>query len=115
MRSRQVLFFALTVLVVTVTASVAQPHTPGSVYTARNATDGNSVLVYSRSAWGNLAPAGSFSTGGLGTGTGLGNQGGVILSSDDRWLFVVNAGSDEISAFSVQANGLTLTDKVWSG
>jgi 6-phosphogluconolactonase len=37
-----------------------------------------------------------------------------VLSDDHRWLFVVNSGSNEISAFSVQPNGLTLASKVGS-
>ncbi len=52
------------------------------------------------------------STGGLGSGAGLGSEGSVTLSANGRWLFVVNAGSNQISAFSVRENGLTLTDVV---
>ncbi|OLB48174.1 MAG: hypothetical protein AUI08_12120 [Gemmatimonadetes bacterium 13_2_20CM_2_65_7] len=59
--------------------------------------------------------AGSVATGGTGAGSGLGSQGALALSDDGRWLFAVNAGSNDISAFRVGANGLTLTSRVASG
>jgi 6-phosphogluconolactonase (cycloisomerase 2 family) len=37
------------------------------------------------------------------------------LSQDSRWLFAVNAGSDEVSIFAVQPQGLVLVDKIASG
>lgn len=84
--------------------------TPGAVYTATNSADGNAILAYTRSAHGVLNANGSYETGGLGTGGGLGNQGGVALSDDHHHLFVVNAGSNDISAFEVTGDGLMLTD-----
>jgi len=93
----------------------AQDNSAGAVYTMDNATGGNNVLVFNRSADGSLTPAGSFSTTGLGTGTGLGNQGAVVLSRNGKFLFVVNPGSDEISVFNVRPNGLILRDKISSG
>jgi 6-phosphogluconolactonase (cycloisomerase 2 family) len=45
----------------------------------------------------------------------LGNQGGVVLSDNGRWLLVVNAGSDEVSVFSIDRDGLSLTDTAPSG
>jgi 6-phosphogluconolactonase len=90
----------------------------GSVFTMTNSPSGNSVLAYDRGAGGTLTFAGSFSTGGLGlsglTGT---NQGGLALSQDGSWLFVVNAGSNDISVFRVShtpSTSLTLTDRVSS-
>lgn len=83
---------------------------PGGVYTMSNDTAGNEILAFRRFADGSLAPAGTYATGGLGTGAGLGNQGGVILSDDHHWLFAVNAGSNDISAFAVTPLGLVLTD-----
>ncbi len=87
----------------------------GAVYTMTNDDAGNQVRVFDRSADGSLAPGGVFDTGGLGTGSGLGNQGGVALSEDERWLFVVNAGSSELSVFRVRNQGLKLTDRIHSG
>lgn len=84
-----------------------------------NSPSGNSVLAFNRSPDGTLAFAGSYATGGLGlaglTGT---NQGGLTLSQDGSWLFVVNAGSDTISVFQViqyPSTALILADVVSSG
>jgi 6-phosphogluconolactonase len=83
----------------------------GAVYTMTNGTGGNAVLMFHRSAKGLLTPAGSFPTGGLGTGAGLGNQGALALSEGNRWLFVVNPGSGDISVFRVRPDGLTFVDR----
>jgi len=87
----------------------------GAVYVATNGAAGNEVLVFDRTARGTLRPAGAFETGGLGTGGGLGNQAGMVLSDDERFLFVVNAGSNELSVFGVGRRGLKLVDKVYAG
>jgi 6-phosphogluconolactonase len=88
---------------------------PGAVYTMTNSSSSNEVLVFDRSADGSLSPAGAFETEGIGTGGGLGNQGGVLLTSDNRWLYVVNAGSNTISVFKVKPRGLEFMDSVDSG
>jgi len=93
----------------------ANRDTIGAVYTMSNAAEGNSVLVFNRDLVGNLTPAGEFDSGGLGTGAGLGNQGAVIIDTANRWLFVVNAGSDDISVFAVGVDDLTLVDREPSG
>ena len=84
------------------------------VYTMSNASSGNAVLAFEQRG-DTLIPAGSFPTQGTGSGGGLGNQGGMVLSDDGETLFVANAGSDEVSVFRVHDNGLTLADKVSSG
>ena len=86
-----------------------------AVYTITNAASGNEVLVYERSSDGSLSFQGSYATNGTGTGAGLGSQGTVALSQDHQWLFVVNAGSNQVSSFAVQAHGLALADIVNSG
>ncbi len=94
----------------------ADPAPAGFVFTSTNDAGGNSVLVYQRAANGTLTAAGSAATGGLGTGAGLGSQGALALSRDDgRYLFVVNAGSNSISAFTVRRSGLSLLGTVPSG
>ena len=40
----------------------------GAVYTLTNSAAGNAVAIFNRAADGTLTPAGSVSTGGLGTG-----------------------------------------------
>lgn len=87
----------------------------GAVYTMSNDALGNSVLVFDREQGGKLIPAGEYDTGGLGTGGGLGNQGAVITDPANRWLFVVNAGSNDISVFGIEEDGLWLADVENSG
>jgi 6-phosphogluconolactonase len=123
---RKSLFAALTLvlaLAMTFPAFARDNHGyPGAVYIMSNNQNGNQVLIYDRSDDGTLTYSGEVSTGGLGSGIGntvppdpLGSQNSLLVSDDGQWLFAVNAGSNEISVFSVNANGLTLTDKVASG
>jgi 6-phosphogluconolactonase len=84
----------------------------GAVFTMDNAASENHVLAYSRTAGGGLAALGSFTTGGRGSGNGLGSQGALALSPNGHWLFVCNAGSDDISALAVTPEGPIVTDKV---
>lgn len=91
---------------------------PGFVFVSTNANDpvrGNEIVMYQRAADGALTISGRFPTGGQGLGSGLGSQDPVILSKNGRWLFAVNAGSNEVSVFAVHPTGLVLTDKVASG
>ena len=81
-------------------------HSSGAVYTLTNEAAGNRVVAFDRASDGTLAPDGVYLTGGLGSGSGLGSQGAVILSQDNRKLFAVNAGSDSISYFEVRRGGL---------
>jgi 6-phosphogluconolactonase (cycloisomerase 2 family) len=87
----------------------------GRVFTMTNAIDGNAILTFSHRPRQGLVQTDSIATGGNGTGSGLGNQGGVILSRHHRWLYAVNAGSDSISVFRVGRNGLTRVETVDSG
>src|SRR3989449_4555545 len=80
-----------------------------------NLTSGNAVAIFARAAAGTLTVAGTVATGGTGTGSGLGSQGAVVLSVDGRWLFAVNAGSNDVSIFRVSPAGLALTSRIPSG
>ena len=51
----------------------------------------------------------------MGSGASLGSQSSVVLTQNNQWLFAVNAGSNQISAFAVNADGLELVDVVDSG
>ena len=87
-----------------------------AVYVQTNNATENEVIVFSRADDGALAPGGRYSTGGRGTGVPhLASAGSVVLSDDGRWLLVVNAGSDEVSVFAVQPDGLRLADRAGSG
>jgi len=87
-----------------------------AVYVQTNDATGNEVIAFSRTGTGALAPMGRYSTGGRGTGSPhLASAGSVVLSDDGRWLLVVNPGSDELSLFAVQPDGLGLADRAGSG
>lgn len=98
-------------------AGAAQAQTPssGMVYTETNSASGNTVVAFQHAANGTLTQTGAVATGGLGTEGGLGNQGALALGGNGRWLFAVNAGSDEISVLETRASGLVLVGKVSSG
>lgn len=90
----------------------------GALFTMNDDAAGNAVLAFARSSDGTLTAAGVFSTGGAGSGGGepvLGSQGALALSSDGRFLLVVNAGSDEISSFRIDGAQLTLVGRAPSG
>jgi 6-phosphogluconolactonase len=90
-------------------------HRVGSVYTLTNAAAGNAVAVFDRQEDGTLTPAGTFPTGGAGTGSNLGSQGSIILGRHGHALFAVNAGSSSISYFEVKHDGFELRDTIASG
>jgi 6-phosphogluconolactonase (cycloisomerase 2 family) len=87
----------------------------GAVYTLSNAAGGNEVLAFTQGKDGTLSPAGAFATGGAGAGAGLGSQGALVMSKDGKWLLAVNAGSNDISVFAVEEDGLELVDVEPSG
>lgn len=75
----------------------------------------NRIITYRRAPNGALTRVGSVSTRGHGIGTDLDTQGGLRLSSDHRFLYAVNAGSDEVTVFSVDGTKLTFRQKVYAG
>jgi 6-phosphogluconolactonase len=89
----------------------------GGVFTQTNSSTGNAIVAYARHADGSLSYLGSYPTSGRGTAPaiGLGSQGAVVLAPNDRFLFAVNSGSDEISSFAVDKDGLAFVSKVGSG
>jgi 6-phosphogluconolactonase (cycloisomerase 2 family) len=96
-------------------AASAAHASPGVVFTLGNQPGGNAVLVYDRSAAGTLTPAGSYPTGGLGSGGGLGSQGSVILAAHGHRLFAVNAASNSVTEFKVDKDRLKWVTTVPSG
>ena len=87
-----------------------------AVYVQTNDATENEVVAFGRREDGQLAPLGRFPTGGRGTGEPhLPSQSSIVLSDDGAQLLVVNAGSDELSLFSVGDGGLLLSDRVASG
>ncbi len=92
----------------------------GAVYTMTNDPDRNGVLMFSRSQQGSLTAAGTFYTGGSGTGGvepdfGLLNARPLVLNEDNSLLLVVNPGSNDLSVFEVEPHALKLVDHHSSG
>jgi 6-phosphogluconolactonase len=88
----------------------------GAVYVQTNAAP-NEVIAFRRAADGSLDRVGSVATGGDGDGTPhLTSQGSVTLTGDGRYLLVTNAASDDLSVFSVAADGsIELRERVHTG
>src|SRR5262245_11160334 len=104
-------------------ALTAEKPAPGAVYVLTNQVM-NGVSVFDRSPNGDLSFVGTFPTGGSGNPAPqpgdpatdpLASQSALTLSKNNRFLFAVNAGSNEISVFAVQRDGLALIHKVNSG
>jgi 6-phosphogluconolactonase len=86
------------------------------VYVQTNDAEKNEVVAYDRAGDGKLEQLGRFETGGRGTGKPhLPSQSSVALDGDGRWLLVANAGSDELTLFAVEPDGLRRADIVASG
>ncbi len=88
------------------------------VYTLSNQASGNAVIVYNRANNGTLTYSASYTTGGTGTGGGLGNQDAIIMAGDDNdddVILAVNAGSNSVSSFKINGGGLNLKSTVNSG
>ena len=89
---------------------------PLALFVQTNDADKNEVIAFSRADDGALGWSGRYPTGGRGTGEPyLASAGSVVLSEDGRWLLVVNAGSDDVSLFAVQPDGLRLANCAGSG
>jgi 6-phosphogluconolactonase (cycloisomerase 2 family) len=101
---------------VAATPAAAESRSRDAVYVMTNEADANRVIAYARGRDGRLTPRGTYLTGGRGTGRPrLSSQDSVVLSDDGRHLYVVNVGSDDISAFAVKRDGLKLIDREASG
>lgn len=95
----------------------------GALYTMNNAASANYVIAFSRGDDGRLTRMDSVATDGQGSGPQpvfgtdpLESQDALILSDDNRLLFAVSAGSNEVTSFVVGTNGrLTRASTVSSG
>jgi len=109
----------------------------GRLYALTNDADTNAVAVFNRASDGSVVPLGglvpltglpatfgpafgygaapTFPTGGRGTGSALLSQGSVVSGGEGRFLFAVNAGSNDVSSFLVTADGLRRVSTVPSG
>jgi 6-phosphogluconolactonase len=74
----------------------------GNVFIQTNEADENHVIVFERDDDGLLTKLASVTTGGRGDGVPhLTSQGSVVLTGDGTRLLVTNAGSGDISVFSI--------------
>ncbi|HKV87758.1 MAG TPA: beta-propeller fold lactonase family protein [Candidatus Dormibacteraeota bacterium] len=92
----------------------------GHVYVDDNTAGVNTIAGFDRHADGSLTPipGSPFKAGGAGTGTIVGSQGALQQGDGGRYLFAVDAGSNQISVLRVRHDG-TLAQvegsPVWSG
>ncbi|HEX3647718.1 MAG TPA: hypothetical protein VHV49_04780, partial [Pseudonocardiaceae bacterium] len=99
----------------------------GGVFFASNATSGNEVAAFVRTANGSLTRVGTYPTGGTGSGSFedssnpmlVGDTNGAIdpehTNIKPEFVYTINAGSSSISVFRIEKNGLKLVDQVASG
>jgi 6-phosphogluconolactonase len=109
--------FAGTTLAMAANPAAAQDD-QGAVFVMTNAASNNQIQAYDRREDGLLQYAGTFSTGGNGSGGAidpLHSQGSLTLSADHRLLFAVNAGSGTVSSFAVRGANLFLRDTAPTG
>jgi 6-phosphogluconolactonase len=86
----------------------------GAVYVQTNDADANEIVAYRRAADGSLSHAGTFRTGGRGTGERhLASQSSLVAA--DGYLLVANPGSDDVSLFAIEDEGLRLAGTAPSG
>ena len=107
--------------------------TEGAVFAMSNASEddgGNEVVAYLRDADGTLTEQGRYSTGGAGSGSFEDSANGLVLGTSEgeaapnnlieladggqQLLFATNAGSNSISVFQVNNEGLELVDVEYS-
>jgi 6-phosphogluconolactonase len=114
-RGRFVLGAAAALAILAGPAAAGAMADPGALYTQTNDPAGNVVQAFDRDARGELTPAGTFQTGGVGLAALGGRQGAVELSDDEASVYAVNAGSNSVSALRVTRGGLALEDVAGSG
>jgi 6-phosphogluconolactonase len=102
-------------------------HRKTFVFVMSNSAAGNEILAFEDDA-GTLVFQANYATGGTGTGTTevstatpqdgidpLASQGSLRVSRDRKWLFAVNAGSDDVTSFRIDNGALTMIDVEPSG
>ncbi len=87
----------------------------GVVFAMTNKSNANRIVVYARADDGTLLRIRRVRTRGLGIGTDLDSQGGLRLSEDHRFLYAVNAGSDDVTVFRVDGTRLHFLQRVGAG
>jgi len=87
-----------------------------ALFVQTNAPNGdNAVRVLVGGKGGKLASAGSFRTGGSGTGKEIASEGTLALTRNRRYLAVLDVGSSAVTVFRVGRGRLERTDRIASG
>lgn len=110
--------FSLSAQTTSLSAFAQQAKGRGAVFVMTNDARKNEVIAYDRAPNGYLTEAGKYDTEGRGSGgvtDPLEAQGALTLSQDHSILFAANAGSGNISVFSVRRSNLVLVSKAPSG
>jgi len=97
------------------TITQAQTGAPGAVFAMTNRANNNEVIAFSRAVDGTLTQTGRYSTRGNGIGVDFDTQGGLVLSSDNRYLYACNPGSDNVTVFAVNGSTLSYLQKIYAG
>src|SRR5262249_35687622 len=88
----------------------------GAVYVQSNERGSNRLITFDRDEAGGLGSPAGLPTGGSGDGVAhLTSQGSVMLTSDGRHVLVANAGSGDVSAFAVDADGPHIMQTIPTG
>jgi 6-phosphogluconolactonase (cycloisomerase 2 family) len=88
----------------------------GAVFAMTNATEGNEIVVYSRASNGTISRLNNREkTRGLGIGVDTDTQGPLRRSPDNRFLYAVNPGSDNISVFEVEGTRIRFLQIIAAG
>ena len=117
------LFGLLVAFAITASASADPNHVDGHklLYTTTNDPSGNHVLVFGQNKDGSLTQLDSVATGGTGGPNPpfgfpiVDSSGSINVADGGNLVFVVNDGTNTISSFRVEHDGLELVDQVWSG
>jgi len=97
---------AVTAAIVSGSASAAS-NVVGRLYVNDNTAGTNTIAAFERHTDGTLTPlhGSPFAAGGAGTGTGIGSQGALQITSDGKYLLAVDAGSNQISVLRIKNDG----------
>ena len=79
----------------------------GHLYVDDNTAGTNTIAAFDRHADGTLTPlhGSPFVAGGAGTGTGIGSQGALQITSGGKYLLAVDAGSNQVSVLRIDSDG----------
>jgi 6-phosphogluconolactonase len=88
-------------------SSSASSDVIGHLYVNDNTTGANTIAAFDRHSDGSLTPmrGSPFAAGGVGTGTGIGAQGALQITTDGKYLLAVDAGSNQISVLRIKNDG----------